>query len=90
MNELITRLFIVINNILTILGFLIILVVSGTYGNLYITIGVLIVYIGFVGIISLMISNHQTMVRIEKLLEQNFSESKEKDFKGKKNQIPSR
>ena len=90
MNELITRLFIVINNILTILGFLIILVVSGTYGNLYITIEVLIVYIGFVGIISLMISNHQTMVRIEKLLEQNFSESKEKDFKGKKNQIPSR
>ena len=90
MNELITRLFIVINNILTILGFLIILVVSGTYGNLYITIGVLIVYIGFVGIISLMISNHQTMVRIEKLLEQNFSESKEKDFKGKKNQIASR
>ena len=90
MNELITRLFIVINNILTILGFLIILVVSGTYGNLYITIGVLIVYIGFVGIISLMISNHQTMVRIEKLLERNFSESKEKDFKGKKNQIPSR
>tara|TARA_B100000886_G_C20386316_1_gene476210 strand:+ start:328 stop:606 length:279 start_codon:yes stop_codon:yes gene_type:complete len=88
MNELITRLFTIVNNVLTILGFLIILGVSGTYGNMYVTIGVLIVYIMFIGIISLMISNHQTLVRIEKLLEQNFSGTKEIDFKGKKIKVP--
>ena len=73
MNELITRLFTVVNNVLTILGFLIILSVSGTYGNMYVTIGVLIVYIMFIGIISLMISNHQTLVRIEKLLDKEVN-----------------